>query len=574
MLRELKVRNLAIIEAADLAWDPGYTAVTGETGAGKSILLNALKFILGAKVKPDLVRAGADKLKVEAVFDVPPSRELKAALERLEIDGEADELILERELSAAGKNRCRVNGSVVTTAVLEEVGSHLVDLHGQHQQQSLINPATHLGFLDGFAGLSGEAEAYRRLYREWRDLDARLREAEAEARRVREQADFLRFQLKELDKAPLAPGEEERIEGEIKMQASMEKIVSGLEASLALLEGGEGGGEGGDVLGALARLDRELRALGKYLQPSPFEAHLQSLETAREALSDLRGALRGFRVPQSADAARMDELNARLALIQRLKSKYHTDLAGLIELRDRRRREIGSFESSDADIQDLKARRAEAFDRALSAADGLSRKRQAACRDFDGQVNDRLRNLGMEGASFQTRIETRIETRPADPSGHEDGASAVLSPAGIDQIEFFLAANPGEAAKPLRQVASGGEISRIMLAIKGALAQTDPRPLLVFDELDTGIGGVTANRVGQALKELASHHQLIVITHLHQVAALASHQQRVVKELEGGRTMTRVCRLSPKERVQELARMMGDESSSATLKHARELLSQ
>jgi DNA repair protein RecN (Recombination protein N) len=575
MLRELKVRNLAIIEAADLAWDPGYTAVTGETGAGKSILLNALKFILGAKVKPDLVRAGADKLKVEAVFDVPPSRGLRAALERLAVldpEGDADDLILERELSAAGKNRCRINGSVVTTAALEEVGAHLVDLHGQHQQQSLINPATHLDFLDGFAGLSGEAEAYRRLYREWKDLDARLREAEAEARRVREQADFLRFQLKELDKAPLAPGEEERIEGEIKMQSSMEKIVSGLEASLALLEGGEG--EGGDVLGALARLDRELRALGKYLQPSPFEAHLQHLEAARETLSDLRSALRGFRVPQSADAARMDELNAKLALIQRLKSKYHTDLAGLTELRDRRRREIGSFESSDADIQDLKARLAEAFDRALSAADGLSRKRQAACKEFDGQVNDRLRNLGMEGASFQTRIETRVGTRMETRGEAEEGNPSVLSPAGIDQIEFFLASNPGEAAKPLRQIASGGEISRIMLAIKSALAQTDPRPLLVFDELDTGIGGVTANRVGQALKELASHHQLIVITHLHQVAALASHQQRVVKELEGGRTMTRVCRLSPKERVQELARMMGDESSSATLKHARELLSQ
>lgn len=568
MLRELKVRNLAIIEAADLAWEAGYTAVTGETGAGKSILLNALKFILGAKVKPDLVRAGADKLRVEAVFDVPPSRELKAVLDRLEVDGEADELILERELSAAGKNRCRINGSVVTSGDLEEVGSHLVDLHGQHQQQSLINPATHLGYLDGFAGLTAEAEAYQRLYRDWKDLGARLDAAEAEAKRVREQLDFFKFQLKELEKAPLSPGEEERIEGEIKMQSSMEKIVSGLSASLAMLEGDEG-----DVLSALSRLDREVRALGKVLEPNPFDSHLEALEGARASLADLRSALRGFRLPQALDAARMDELNAKLALIQRLKSKYQTDSAGLLELRDRRRREIQGCESSDADIEDLKARRLAAFDKALAAAEGLSRKRKAAGGDFDREVNRRLQGLGMEGASFSTRIEAHLPKAPAAGAGPADDSGSLTS-SGIDRVEYILASNPGEAARPLRQVASGGEISRIMLAVKGALAQSDARPLLVFDEVDTGIGGVTANRVGQALKELAGHHQLIVITHLHQVAALASHQQRVVKELEGGRTVTRVMRLSAKERVQELARMMGDETSSATLKHARELLAQ
>jgi DNA repair protein RecN (Recombination protein N) len=564
MLRELKVRNLAIIESADLSWDAGYTAVTGETGAGKSILLNALKFILGAKIKPDLIRQGADKLKVEAVFDVPPSKDLKAALERLEIDGEADELILERELSAAGKNRCRINGSVVATAALEEIGSHLVDLHGQHQQQSLIDAATHLAYLDGFAGLTGDADAYRALYREWKDLVAQVAAAEEESKRVREQLDFFKFQLKELDKAPLAPGEEERIEGEIKMQSSMEKITAGLSGALSLLDG-----EDGDILGSLGRLERELIGLGKVLSPNPFEAHLQALENAKDGLSDLRSALRAFRLPASADAARMDELNAKLALIQRLKAKYHTDLTGLVELRDRRRAEIAGFESSDADITDLKEKRAEAFAKAAAAAEGLSRKRKKASADFDAEVNRRLQGLAMEGAKFTTRLDP-IPLKATDPAAAADASS--LTPAGLDRLEFFLASNTGEAAKPLKQIASGGEISRIMLAIKSALAQSDPRPLLVFDELDTGIGGTTANHVGQALKELASHHQLIVITHLHQVAALASHQQRVVKELEGGRTMTKVMRLSAKERVQELARMMGDESSSATLKHARELL--
>jgi DNA repair protein RecN (Recombination protein N) len=560
MLRELKIRNLAIIESADLEWGPGFTAVTGETGAGKSILLNALKFILGAKIKADLIRQGADKLKVEAVFDVPPSKGLRAVMLRLELDPEEGDIILERELTPAGKNRCRVNGSVVSTSALEEIGSHLVDLHGQHHQQSLLDPATHLEFLDGFALLESAGETYHRAWREWKDIGDRLREAEESARRVREQYDFLKFQAKELEKAPLAAGEEEKIESELKMQSSLEKIGSCLQSSLSVLEGEEG-----DVLGNLARLQRDLIGLGKLLSPNPFEAHLQALDSAKDGLSDLRGALRGFRLPHSADAARLDELNAKLALIQKLKSKYHTDMAGLVELRNRRARELEGFENSEADIGGLKAKLAEAFAKAKTLADALSKKRHEASRAFDKEVNKKLKGLGMEGAVFQTRLDSKA------PAAEQ---AAVLTPTGIDQVEYFLSANPGEAAKPLKQIASGGEISRIMLAIKSALAQSDPRPLLVFDELDTGIGGVTANRVGEALKELAGHHQLIVITHLHQVAAQAAQQRRVVKELEGGRTVTRVIPLSAKERVQELARMMGDESSKATLKHAAELLAQ
>ena len=563
MLRELKIRNLVIIETADLAWGPGFTAVTGETGAGKSIFMGALKFILGAKAKPDMIRSGADKLRVEAVFDVPPAKSFRAALERLEIDPEGDEIVLERELTPAGKNRCRVNGSVVTTSALEELGAHLVDLHGQHQQQSLIDPATHLGFLDGFARLESEAEAYLVRYREWKALGDRLKEAEESARRVREQYDFLKFQMKELEKAPLAPSEEERIESELKMQSSMEKITTGMQASLSILDGEEG-----DVLGGIARLQREIQGLGKYLSPNPFEAHLAGLEASRDGLSELRAALRGFRLPQSADAARLDDLNAKLALIQRLKAKYHTDMAGLVELRARRQKELAGFENSESDIGELKAKAAEAFTKAAALAKALSRKRTDASRAFDLEVNRRLHSLAMEGASFQTRM---LSPDPKDPQA---GEGTSLTPDGLDHMEFFLAANAGEAAKPLRQVASGGEISRIMLAIKSALAQSDPRPLLVFDELDMGIGGVTANKVGEALKELAGHHQLIVITHLHQVAAQASRQQKVVKELEGGRTVTRVLSLSAKERVQELARMMGDETSQAALKHAKGLLTQ
>jgi DNA repair protein RecN (Recombination protein N) len=560
MLREIKIQNLVIIESADLHWGPGFTAVTGETGAGKSILMGALKFILGAKFKADVIRQGADKLRVEAVFDTPPAKGFRAALERLEIDPEGDEIILERELTPAGKNRCRINGSVVTTAALEEIGAHLVDLHGQHQQQSLIDPATHLGFLDGFAQLESINEQYHARYREWKSLGDELKEAEASARRVREQFDFLKFQAKELEKAPLALGEEERIESELKMQNSMEKITLGLQTSLSILDGEEA-----DILGGIAKLQKEIQALEKCLSPNPFSEYLPSLETARDSLSELRSALRAYRLPQNADAARLDELNAKLSLIQRLKAKYHTDMDGLVTLRDRRLNELASFASSESDIEDLKSKLADAYSKAAIIARELSSKRRAASRAFDQEVNQRLQALAMEGAVFQTRIQT--------PDTKSD-TIVPLTLSGFDTLEFFLASNAGEASKPLKQIASGGEISRIMLAIKSALAQSDPRPLLVFDELDTGIGGVTANRVGEALKELAGHHQLIVITHLHQVAAQASAQQKVVKELEGGRTVTRVLTLSAKERVQELARMMGDDTSQSALKHAKELLSQ
>lgn len=548
MLHTLRIRNLAILPEAELEFKPGFTALTGETGAGKSILLNALKLVLGAKAKSDLIRQGEDKLRVEATFDLPPSPELRALLREREIDVD-DELILERELTAAGKSRARVNGSLVTLADLEAIGRHLVDLHGQHEQQGLLDAATHGGYLDGHAGLVAEAAEYARAFRAFREAEAALRAAEEEAARLREQAEFLQFQFKELDKAALREGEEEKIESDLKMLAAFEKISGGRDAGLEFLEGANG------VFPALGRLQREIQSLGKHLGPAAVAAHEEKLEAARELLGEVRDALRALDVPAEADPERLDALNARLALFQRLKSKYKTDMAGLIALRDRRRDEIARIENADVETEGLVAARDKARAEAESRAAALSKKRRAAAAKFDAEVNARLARLGMEGSRF----ETRLEALPA------------LSATGADRVEFFLAANPGEPARALRLSASGGEISRVMLAVKGALAQSDPRPLLVFDELDTGIGGQTALRVGEALAELAAHHQLLVITHLHQVAARAAHQHKVEKRLEGGRTVTGVVPLGDGDRAAELARMMGGESATA-LKHAREML--
>ncbi len=549
MLRTLRIRNLAILPEAEITFEPGFTVLTGETGAGKSILLNALKLILGAKAKTDLIRQGADKLRVEAVFDIPPVAALRDLLREREIDAD-DDLVLERELTAAGKSRARVNGSLVTLSDLEAIGRHLVDLHGQHEQQGLLDPSTHVAYLDGYGGLATEAGVCGAAYRAFRAAEQALERAESDAARLREQMDFLQFQFKELDKAGLKDGEEERLENELRMLSGFEKIAGGRDACLDALEGTEG------VLPALGRLRKDLQSLAKQLESGDFAAQEEKVEAAASLVEEVRDAVNGLDIPAEADPERIDILNARLALFQRLKAKHKTDLAGLIALRDRRRAEIDTVENAGIETESLKDARDTARADAQARAAALSAKRKAAAKKFDKEVNARLARLGMDGSRFETRIED----------------AGVLTSHGLDRVEFFLAANPGEPARALHKSASGGEISRVMLAIKGALAQSDPRPLLVFDELDTGIGGQTALRVGEALSELAGHHQLLVITHLHQVAARATHQHKVEKQLEGGRTVTRVAPLAAQERATELARMMGGEDSGTALKHARELL--
>lgn len=601
MLRNLSIRNLAILPEADIAFEPGFTVLTGETGAGKSILLGALKLVLGAKGKVDLIRQGADKLRVEAAFDLPPSQALKDLLKELELDAD-DELVIERELTAAGKSRARVNGSIVTLSDLEAIGRHLVDLHGQHEQQGLLDAGTHGAYLDGYAGLVADAEAYGASYRAWRAAEQALTRADDDAVRLREQIEFLQFQFKELDKAGLGQsgdrngdrtGEqsgsiEDKLETELRMLSGFEKIAGGRDACIDSLEGA------GGVFPALARLQRDVHNLARHLAPadtqsssgegapgtSAFAAHEEKIAEARALLEDVRGALVRLDVPAEADPERIDALNAKLALFQRLKTKYKTDMAGLIALRERRRLEIASVENAGVETEGLKTVRDAALKDARARAAALSVKRKAAAQKFDAEVNANLAQLGMDGSTFKTNFAVPgIDLKASEKSGDKavektSGKPSVvdLSPAGSDKIEFYLAANPGEPPRALRQSASGGEISRVMLAIKGALAHSDPRPLLVFDELDTGIGGQTALRVGEALGALASHHQLLVITHLHQVAAQAAHQHKVEKRLEGGRTVTGVSPLSAKERAVELARMMGGEESSTALKHAQELL--
>jgi DNA repair protein RecN (Recombination protein N) len=307
MLKSLSVRNFVLLSEADLEFGPGFTAVTGETGAGKSILINALKLLLGAKAKSDLIRRGADKLRVEGVFEVPPSPELRAVLAGLELDAE-DEITLERELTPAGKSRARVNGTLVALGDLAAVAAHLVDLHGQHEQQGLLDAASHAAYLDGYGGLASEAAAYRGSYAAWRESESALQAAEAEAGRLREQLEFLKFQLQELDKADPSEGEEERVEAELKMFAGLEKVAAGRHAGLDALEGN------GGALPALARLQRELQGLERHLDPALLAGQSEKTAEIRDLLSGLRVLLRGWDSRAGADPGRSDAWSARRAV--------------------------------------------------------------------------------------------------------------------------------------------------------------------------------------------------------------------------------------------------------------------
>jgi DNA repair protein RecN (Recombination protein N) len=556
MLLELTVQNFTIIEFLHLEWKEGFTVITGETGAGKSILINSLKMISGDKIKPELIRKGADKLKIEAVFDIPESESTLEFLTSLDIDFHDQELILEREMTLGGKNRCRINGSIASLSTMAQLSAHLLDLHGQHRQQSLLHPSTHLSYIDRYGKLEGLLDTCNRQYRKWHQLVEELDTRDKEIKAIGEQRDFFAYQYQELHAARLQEGEEEEIEERLKLLSGLEKITAQIQSGLSILEE-----ENNGVMQQLSSLRKILMYLESRV--SAFAGSSAELVCSEAALEEILKKIQSYEVPEEADPKVIDALNARLAQLQKLKSKYKLEIRELIELREKRKTALDQVENFSGLRETLVKDIQFAFKTLCKTALSLSEKRKKAGSRFQKAVNSRLSHLGMEGSTFRCSWKTHA------PEMLDTGS---LSSNGMDQLEFLLSANPGEEVKPLHHVVSGGEASRIMLAVKTVLSETDPVPLMVFDEIDTGIGGVTANRIGEALLKLSERHQIVAITHLHQVAAHAAWQMKVTKSSSGGRTLTTVQRLSESERVAELARMMGDEYSDTTLEHARQLL--
>lgn len=545
MLKQLSINGFTLIAKQEIPFHEGFTAITGETGAGKSVLMKALRLICGDRGQTSMVRTGEEKAVIEGVFDLKQLPQVQELLATLEIDSD-DELVIRREILENGKGRARVNGAIVSLSDLEKIGDMLIQMHGQSEQLLLRDIKTHTQMLDDYAGNRDLLKEYTNHWSEWNSIKNDIRETEARAKDLAAQKDFLKFQFDELSKASLKLGEEEELE---------EKVSRGSKGEIERNCIGEIQGIIGNDNGILDQTQNLLSKFKTLSQKVPrYEEELNSLLEVVEPFESICKDLMRLTPEKSLSEAELDKANARIAEIQKLKRKYHTDVAGLLELVEKRKEELSCIENLDSDLEELNKKLKASSERLEKTATDLSIKRKDAAIAFDKAVESNLQNLGMPKAVFSTLIEEQP-----------------LSPNGKDHIEFQLAPNPGEGAKSLQKAVSGGELSRVLLSIKSVMAELDAVPLLIFDEVDSGISGEVGNRIGEALRNLGQHHQVLTITHLHQVACRANHQLAVQKKEIDGRTFTSVEDLNYEGRINELVRMLG-ENSDITREHAKQLL--
>jgi len=551
MLRELRIKNFAVIETVTVAFQPGLNVLTGETGAGKSILVDALLLIRGARAQTDVIRADADTATAEAVFDVAGRRGVAAALEAAGLGQDDDHLVIRRELSRNGRHRAFVNDSPVTVGLLERLGDDLVEVHGQHEHQRLLEPASQLDLLDRFAGAEPAAAEVAHLfetYRAGRDEVQRLRTAERD-RAQRE--DLLRFQLSELRAARIRPGEEDELRAERRRLQHAERLAKGLAETTALLAE--------DPDAAASRVTRVARLLHDLARiDAAFGPPAGLLDTAGAQLEEALLAIRALRQRVEAEPGRLETIDDRLDALGRLKRKYGETEEALLGFQDSAARELERLQRHEEVLAEEEHRLAEARAALEARATALSQTRTAAATRLGALVQRELRGLGMDKARFEIGVER---------SGEEPTAR------GLDRVEFRFSANPGEEPKPLARIASGGELSRTMLALQAVVAAAERIPTLIFDEVDAGIGGRVAAVVADKLAAAATGRQVLCVTHLPQIAARAAHHLGIVKAVRAGRSRATVQVLTGGDRVEEIARMMAGQAPSETARrHARELL--
>lgn len=550
MLTELRVRDLAVIADVALPLNPGLNVLTGETGAGKSMLVDALALLLGERASADIVRPGAPRTVVEAVFEVPANPALAAAADAVGVDLEDGRLVVRREINAEGRNRAWANGSPTTVAALATLGRLLVDLHGQHEAQSLLKPASQRDMLDAYADAADERERVAAAFREAGDL--RGEETALAARRddVRKRADYLRHVAREIADAKPRPGEDEALAVEAKRLGNVEELGRLAEQMLDALETA-------DEHSALDRLGQVDRALGGLERIDESVGRWRDLlDTARANLEELALAARDYASELDADPARLAEVERRRDLLYRLTQKYGPTLDDVVRASEEAARELDLLDTAEFDLDRIRERRAAADDALQRAAAALTAKRRAAAKKLAGAVGKLLPGLGMPDGRFTIAI----------------GAAPTVTAAGSDSVTFTVQLNPGLEARPLAQVASGGELSRLMLALKVVLAAHDAVPTLVFDEVDQGIGGEVAVKVGEALARVAGARQVLVITHLPQIAARASHHVAISKRPRGGIATADVAVLDEPARIGEVARMLGRGEDPVVRRHAEELV--
>jgi DNA repair protein RecN (Recombination protein N) len=551
MLVELRIRDYAVVEDLTLTLGPGLNALTGETGAGKSIIVGALSLLLGERASSDVVRAGAERATVEAVFDVEQIPEVRALADEHGFRFDDGLLILRREVAAEGRNRAWVCGSPATAGVVGELGSALVDLHGQHEHQTLLRQRDQREILDAFGDATELATDVASRYGHLQALGRELEEREERRREVESRADFLRFQLREIDEAKLSPGEDEALEAEAGRHEHAEELVRGAAELHALLYESDD-----SVTDRLTGARRTLERLADF--DSDLVADLERLTEAFHVVQELGRRLGGYADSVDHDPARLEEVRRRLDRIFRLKRKYGPELADVLATAQRVRAELADHDDADHDLDRLRGEIGIARDELVGRAAELSARRSEAAGRLGEAVSAVLPSLGLTGARFEARL-----------TDHDTIASG-----GAESVEFLVTPNEGFKPMPLSKIASGGELSRIMLALKSILASVDRVPVLVFDEIDAGVGGVVATAVAAKLAEVAERHQVFVVTHLPQVASRARAHLLVEKGGGTGVTAASVRALDGEDRVQEVARMLGGDPDSATSReHARELLS-
>ena len=556
MIRALRVRNLVTIDALELELGPGLTVVTGETGAGKSLLLGAIALLSGQRVGSELVRAGAREAEVEAIFASP---ELLGRARGLGLAGDGEEeLLVSRSVSREGRGRVSVNGRLATVALLAELMTDALEITSQGEHQRLLRNEAQAELLDAFAGLGPSAQEIAELHRGWRELalaiQARRRDREALAWRE----DQLRFELAQIDGAKLEPGELDSLGVELRRLGQADRLAQAASRALELLDGEDGARE--RLAGARATL-RGVSELDPALGP-PAEA----LERARLELEEASFQLERYAASIDADPQRLARVEDRLAELRRLQSRYGATVEDILAHRARAAEELAGLEGGEertAELERELAARADALD---AKSRVLSRARAAAALELERAVAEELSGLELGRARFA------VELLPVEPKS-ADGLAPPCGPAGRERAQFTLAANPGEAGGRLRDAASGGELARLLLALRNALREADAGRVLLFDEIDAGLGGRTARRVGERLRALAGRNQVICITHLPQIAALGDSHHTVVKDVRKSRTETRISALGGEARVDEIARMSGGQLTDAARAHARELLS-
>lgn len=562
MLLELRIRNFVIIDDLKIQFGKGLNILTGETGAGKSILIDALSGVLGDRMTTDMIRSGFERATLEGVFDISSAPQIKAICENSGIEIDDGTLVMRRELYTNGKGRCFANASQIPIARMQEISEYLVDIHGQNEHQNIVKVAKHRELLDSFAGHQEQVAAIGALHSKLHDLKERIGSFEMDEREKARKTEYLSHVIREIEAARLTRDEDEALKAESVLLQNAEKLFTEINTATTLLKGD------GGIIPRLKKVDQSISSISDY--NADISSILEVIKESLYSIEDAAAALRDFEKNIHFSPERINEVEERLSLIGSLKKKYGGAIPEILEYAEKSRRELEAISSSEEEIEKLKTQYRDAVKIAKETALDLSEKRKSAAKNLEESVMRELSDLGMKGTVF--RVSIKREISPEGEIEHES-KKYMLYPHGLDRIEFLLSANEGEDLRQLRRVASGGEMSRIMLAIKKVILSADIVESLIFDEVDAGIGGKIAEVVGKKLKSLARERQVLVVTHLPQIAALSDLHFNVQKESVSSRAVTLVKRLNRGEKVREIARMLaGEKVTDLSIKHAEEMV--